>query len=75
MTFDEALRILFPDLLPLPHDEHCACFLCTSARCPCCWQDVEWAIAILCEDPARTPEQVSEIMVKRHYPNAVPSQR
>lgn len=71
MTDAEALRILFPDLTPLPHDEHCGCFLCTASLCPCCWGDVEWAIEILREDPTRTKEQVSAILVARHYPNAL----
>jgi hypothetical protein len=50
MTDAEALRILFPDLSPLPHDEHCGCALCWRSLCPCCWQDVAWSIEIL-RDP------------------------
>lgn len=71
MTDAEALRLLFPDLTALPHDEHCGCALCWRSLCPCCWEDVEWALEILREDPTRTPEQVSAILVERHYPNAL----
>lgn len=71
MTDAEALRLLFPELPPLPHDKHCECGICWRAECPCCWEDVEWSIEILREDPTRTREQVRTILVQRHYPNAL----
>ena len=46
MTRDEAIDALFPDCVGLAHDDAtCPCFLCLLASCPCCWDDVEVAIA------------------------------
>ena len=70
MTDAEALRILFPDLPPLPHDDECACGICWRSLCPCCWEDIEWLFEILREDPTRTREQALAILTQRYYPNA-----
>lgn len=75
MTDAEALRILFPDLPPLPHDDECECGICWRSLCPCCWEDVAWSIEILREDPTRTREQALEILTQRYYPNAPQPER